>query len=275
MLDALLRGDADTALTILDELYRGGKDVSALLGQLASLYRDILLGRVAPKNGGSLTSGGFSEGELARLSDRAGTETLLRGLDIVQAASAQLDKASDRRLAAELCLVRLAALGGMDVGNAFAPATAAMPENRPAPEVRAAAPAPQPISQPAPVSAKDAPLSIPELKQPEAPQKAPTGSVTWETILAKLEESLFIADYMLLSNPENLSGSLMGDTLTLCPKNDMVRDMLDSGRLEEIRTAAMALTGGSITVKLENASEKPENRFEKVDQLFGKFNFGN
>ena len=275
MLAALLRGDADTALTILDELYRGGKDVSALLGQLASLYRDILLGRVAPKNGGGLMSGGFAEGDLARLSAVAGTETLLRGLDLVQTASAQLDRSSDRRLAAELCLVRIAALGGLDVGNAFVPAPPVAPEFRPAPEARPAVPEPQPAPKSAPVSAKDAPLSIPELKRPEPPQEAPSGGVTWEKILAKLEESLFIADYMLLSNPENLSGSLDGDALTLCPKNDMVREMLDPGRLEEIRAAAMALTGGTIAVKLENSSGKSENRFEKVDQLFGKFNFGN
>ena len=281
MLDALLRGDADTALTILDTLYRGGKDVSALLGQLSSLYRDILLGRVAPKNGGGLMSGGFSEEALARLGNLAGTETLLRGLDTVQSASAQLDKASDRRLAAELCLVRLAALGGMEVGNAFTPVAISVPAaaGAPAPAPAAAVPAAaaQAVSQPAPVSRKDAPLSIPELKKPEpaAPQAAPSGRVTWEQILAKLEETMFIADYMLLSNPENLSGRLEGDTLTLCPKNDMVRSQLEPGKVEEIRAAAMALTGGNVIVKQEALEEKKENRFDKVDQLFGTFKFGN
>ncbi len=274
MLDALLRGDADTALTILDELYRGGKDVSALLGQLSSLYRDILLGRVAPKNGGGLMSGGFSEEYLARLGALAGTETLLRGLDTVQAASAQLDKASDRRVAAELCLVRLAALGGMDVGNAFTPAPLTMPAApQPAAEP-AAAPAPQAEVQSAPVSRKDAPLTIPELKKPEAPKAAPSGSVSWEQILAKLEDTMFIADYMLLSNPENLSGKLEGETLTLYPKNDTLRDLLDAARMEEIRAAAMALTGGNVQVKQDTLREKGEDRFAELDRLMGKFNLG-
>ena len=98
MAGALLGGDADTALEILDGLYRGGKDVSAILDQLAALYRDILLGRVAPKNGANLMSGGFSREALDRLAAEAGTPALLRGLEAVQDASGRLDRSGDRRL---------------------------------------------------------------------------------------------------------------------------------------------------------------------------------
>ena len=108
MAEALLGGDADSALEIMDGLYRGGKDVSAILSQLASLYRDILLGRVAPRNGVSLMSGGFSEEALARLSAAADTKALLRGLEAVQDAASRLDRSGDRRLTAELCLLELA-----------------------------------------------------------------------------------------------------------------------------------------------------------------------
>lgn len=288
MLDAILRFDTETALTILDELYRGGKDVSAVLSQLASLYRDILLGRVAPKNGVSLMSGGFSEEYLSRLGAMADSETLLRGLDAVQTACAQLDRASDRRLAAELAIVKLAS-----------PVTETAAAVRTAPTPAAAAgPAPKAEPGPAkktaePMSAKDKPLTLPEkpAKQKTAPAASETvpvaasvkspnpvpasaaAKVSWEKVLGVLEESMFIADYMLLSNPENLIGSMEGNTLTLYTKNDTIRSFLNAEQMEAVRAAAMKLTGNAVQVKSEPFREQKENRFDKVDQLFGKFNF--
>lgn len=285
MLEAILRYDAETALTVLDGLYRGGKDVSAVLGQLASLYRDILLGRVAPHNGLSLMSGGFSEAYLSRLGSMADSETLLNGLDTVQRTCAQLDRASDRRLAAELCLVRLAS---PETAETEKPVRVPKAQPAPAPEPKKAAIPAEPMPEPAKaVSAKDRPLTLPEKPSkrkpepipepvPEPPGPAPTAEpaeLRWDKVLGILEEQMFIADYMLLSNPENLVGSAEGDTLTLYTKNDMIRSFLGAEQLEAVRAAAMSLAGKPVQVKAEPFREQKENRFDKVDQLFGKFNF--
>ena len=293
MLEAILHSDAETALTVLDELYRSGKDVSAVLGQLASLYRDILLGRVAPHNGGSLMSGGFTEETLGRLGALANAETLLSGLDAVQTACAQLDRASDRRLAAELCLVRLAS---PEMAKAERPVRPAAPAAVPAPAPKAepkpkaaAKPEPMAAAKPAePVPAKDKPLKLPEkpaakvreapapempAEAPESPTPAPeAAAVSWEGVLHELEERDY-PTYMLLSNPENLTGKMDGAVLRLYLKNDMMQGFLDAAMLELIGSAASSLTGAPVQVTTEPYREQKENRFEKVDQLMGQFKF--
>ena len=277
MLDALLASDADGALDILDELYRGGKDVSTVLGQLAALLRDLLLGRVAPRNGASLMRGGYSGEMLAKLSARADTAFLLRALEEVQSAVSRLDRSSDRKLTAELCLLSLA----LPAEARPAPA----PEKPvPAPEKREAEPRRE-APPPPPPAAEAAPAPRPEklaegwLRKPEetpsspqAPQAAPGGEgVTWEQILAKLEESMFIADYMLISNSQNLTGKVENGSLTLYTKNDTIKDMLDARRLEEIRAAAAALTGSAAPVHVEPFREGGSEGMKKLDVLMDKF----
>jgi DNA polymerase-3 subunit gamma/tau len=290
MAQALLEGDADTALEILDALYRGGKDVSAILGQLASLYRDVLLGRVAPKNGASLMSGGFSEDALAQLSAAASPGGLLRGLESVQDALSRLDRSGDRRLTAELCLLALASpeLAAVPASPRPAPAKAPAPA-KPAekPKEAPAAAAPPPPAEP-PREKEEARdekadmLSAGWLKKPEeAP--APAGStggiapegkeVRWEQVLSVLESELDIPDYMMLSNPANLSGAMEEGSLILYPKNDTMKDLLDARRLEQIRRAAEKLTGGNTPVVLSDHPEKTEGRFDKLNELMGQFPF--
>ena len=280
MAEALLLGDADTALEVMDGLYRGGKDVSAILEQLSALYRDILLGRVAPKNGASLMNGGFSEEALARLGSLADTRSLLRGLEAVQDAASRLDRSGDRRLTAELCLLALA--------SPPLPATEPIPATAPAavasPRLSAASAAPPPPREEAPSAPKEEPpkaagpdkLSSGWLTKPEeslAPKETPgAGSVTWEQILAALESQLDFPEYMMLSNPESLSGELEGGTLTLYPKNDTVKNILNADRLALIRRTAEQLTGGNTPVVLAAAKAEGEGRFDRLDLFMDKFN---
>ncbi len=279
MAEALLRGDADTALEVMDGLYRGGKDVSAILEQLSALYRDILLGRVAPKNGASLMNGGFSEEALARLGALADSHELLRGLEAVQDASSRLDRSGDRRLTAELCLLNLA--------SPVIPEDAPVPEAVSRPRLAAAPSAPippreaasSPTKEEAPRTAEPEKLSADWLSRPEdVPPPPPeetadkhTG-VGWEQILAALEDQLDFPEYMMLSNPESLSGTLEEGTLTLTPKNDTVRTILNADRLALIRRTAEKLTGGNTPVVLAAAKSEGEGRFDQLDQFMTKFN---
>ena len=284
MAAALLGGDADTALEILDGLYRGGKDVSAILDQLAALYRDILLGRVAPKNGANLMSGGFSRDALDRLAAEAGTPALLRGLEAVQDASARLDRSGDRRLTAELCLLSLAA-PELSAPPAAAKPGPAAPRPAAAPLPREEAPEPKMAAAPLPKEEKRSgepdKLSEAWLAKPkDAPlpaEKAPapkSGSVTWEQVLAALEKELDdIPVFMMLSNPENLSGKLEESGLTLYPKNDAVKNMLDADRLALIRRTAEGLTGVNTPVQMDTPRKEGEGRFDRLDDLMGQYRF--
>ncbi len=49
----LLARESGDALALLDQLYRGGKDVTALLGELSDLCRDMTVMKAAPDGAGS------------------------------------------------------------------------------------------------------------------------------------------------------------------------------------------------------------------------------
>ena len=63
----ILDRNAQAALLLLNELYAGGKDVGAVLGELSTLTRDLLLRKTAPEGGAALLSGGFDSATLDQL----------------------------------------------------------------------------------------------------------------------------------------------------------------------------------------------------------------
>lgn len=107
LFECAARGDTEGALTRLDRLYAGGKEMSALLGELSGLARDLLVYRAAPKNGAALMTGGFDPGVLERLGKQLDTPRLLRMAAALQRTASGLMRSPNRRTDTELCLVSL------------------------------------------------------------------------------------------------------------------------------------------------------------------------
>lgn len=106
-MDSIADGDAAAALTRLDHLYAGGKEMSALIGELAALTRDLLVRKTASQGGGGLMTGGFDETTLKRLSSRFQVPRLVQMLTRLQQTGADMARSSSRRTDAELCLITL------------------------------------------------------------------------------------------------------------------------------------------------------------------------
>ena len=107
LLEHILGRDAQSALLLLDQLYTGGKDVGAVLGELSTLVRDLLLRRTAPEGGTALLSGGYDSATLDRLGKDASAARLLYLATTLQKVTGELYASSNRRTDAELCLIRL------------------------------------------------------------------------------------------------------------------------------------------------------------------------
>ena len=107
LLDEILRRDAQAALLRLDQMYSGGKDVGAVLGELSTLVRDLLLRKTAPQGGEALLSGGYDSATLDRLGKGASANRFLHLAATLQKTTADLYYSSNRRTDAELCLLRL------------------------------------------------------------------------------------------------------------------------------------------------------------------------
>ncbi len=107
LLEDAANGDTAAALERLGRLYAGGKEMSALAGELSTLVRDLLVRRTAPRAGGALLSGGFDEATLKRLAGRFQLPRLVQMLTLIQKTAADLARSANRRTDMELCLVTL------------------------------------------------------------------------------------------------------------------------------------------------------------------------
>ena len=107
LMQDILDRNAQAALLLLNELYAGGKDVGAVLGELSTLTRDLLLRKTAPEGGAALLSGGFDSTTLDKLGKGVPANRFLYLASTLQKAAADLYYSADRRTDAELCLLRL------------------------------------------------------------------------------------------------------------------------------------------------------------------------
>ena len=175
MMDLLLRRDVPGALTLLHQLYTGGKDVGALLGELSALARDLLIRMTAPAGGAALLSGGFDTGVMDSLSQAVSPTRLIYMAAQLQSALAALPLSPNRRTDAELCLIRLCDESLCGDVTALAARLARLEEGEPrraAPRPASIRPEPAPIppAQAAPPPARQA---APVIQQPAPPEPAP------------------------------------------------------------------------------------------------------
>ena len=186
----ILRRDSGAALVLLDRLYSAGKDVSAVMGELTTLVRDLLIRMTTPKGAGILLSGGYDTKTMDELSDGVSPRRLMAAANALQDYAALVSRSGSKRLDAELCLLQLCDESLMSDPTALAaridrleeqfkrgiPAAAA-----PAPVRKAAPAAPAPVQEaPAfavapPAAAKPAKQDLPpwETEAPPLPEEPP------------------------------------------------------------------------------------------------------
>jgi DNA polymerase-3 subunit gamma/tau len=103
---AVLTGEISIALTQLDELARGGKDLGRLLGDLLNHFRNLLIYQVSR---GDLNLLEASEAEVAALKEQAslaGTDAFTRILEVFADAELRLRDAASKKILLEVSLLR-------------------------------------------------------------------------------------------------------------------------------------------------------------------------
>ena len=175
LLRAAFSGDIPQALSIFDKLYFGGREPASILEETATLCRDILLQQVAGPKAETLQSGRFAANVIAAFAKSAPSARLMQQMSLIQTALADMSRSHDRRMTAELCLLRLCDPALAPDPQALTARVAALeqqlrtgvqipvPQSEPQPEA-AKTPAQQPEPQPA---AAKAPVQQPE-PQPAA-----------------------------------------------------------------------------------------------------------
>ena len=107
LLDCIARHDTEAAVKDFSTMWMEGKDPIAILGEVFTLMRDVLMLRVAPKGGAELISGGHELAVLRQYAKRFTSEELCAGMETLQSALIAARAARSPRTSAELCLVTL------------------------------------------------------------------------------------------------------------------------------------------------------------------------
>ena len=107
LMDHIAQHDTGKALALVDRFYSEGKDMGALLDELACLTRDFMILKTAPREGISMLSGVASDEEVKSLAVKFSPGELSRMMEIIQQTAAGFTRSTSRRMDAELCIVKL------------------------------------------------------------------------------------------------------------------------------------------------------------------------
>ena len=285
LLDCVAREDSAAALQELDGLYQDGKDMSALLGEISTLVRDLLICKSAGRGGVGLLAGGFEKKTLDRLTAAFTSAELVQMMTILQSAQAELYRSSSRRTDVELCLIRLcdrrlsdtiegisARLSRLEQGfSAGMPAASATPAHTPLPSTpepegdtmlppeEGSAPPPSDTDlppwetgpEPAPTDSPQ--LSVPEEKPTNHNAVSPKASAPgdWEGFLRTLKEIPPMANSFLRKR-DSVNGIFADGILTLWVDSELTKGVLSRGEtLAVLERAALAYTGEPYRVTLK------------------------
>jgi len=267
------------ALELFNRLYTEGKDLSAMLDELACLTRDLLVMKTAPGAGITMLSGVATDQEVASLTNRFSSGELVRMMTLLQETLAGFTRSASRRMDAELCILNLCQPElSLDAESLNARLTrledqirsgsivmAPKKQTKPVPEDLDDERPPMPGDEDAPLAEEDAP--------PVAPEAPPAPMAFWTELLAAARKELKppASGFFVPSANSPLKGVMKGSTLELRCVNTFVAQAIERPDiLEVVSRKASALMGRPIRVQVVDMTAKNVNN-PKMDKLL---NFG-
>ncbi len=275
LMEAVAARDTRRALEMLQSLYAGGKDLAALLDELACLCRDLLLLQTAPQAGLDMLSGIADEQQVKSLAARFSAGELVRMMELLQQTLAGFSRGGNRRMDVELCLMRMCQ-PRLELDAASLNARLTRLED----QLRAgipAMPATQPPSVPAPAAAEaSAPESQEQGKteptaEPDQPkrvrQTTPLGF--WADLAQAVRRELKppVSGFFTATPNAPVQGELEEDTVILRCANAFTMEMISGADvLELVARKASAQLDRPVRVKAVDVTQvqKDDGKMERL-----------
>ncbi len=270
--------ETKNALELFNRLYADGKDLGALLDELACLTRDLLILKTAPGAGLAMLSGVADDAQAQALARQISDGELVRMMNLLQQTMAGFTRSASRRMDAELCLLNMCQPELSLDPKALNARLTRLEEQIKSGEFVAAAKntsASEPLDAakeelPPPPDDSDAPPM--DLEQPPQEPSAPVGF--WTDLAAAVRQELKPPAFGFFTSSPNgpVQAELRGDTVILCCSTTFTAQVLDKPDiLEIVARKAGAILGHPVKVKVIDASAVPQNN-EKMNRLvsFGR-----
>ena len=270
--------DTRKALELFNRLYAEGKDLGALLDELACLTRDLLVLKTAGNAGITMLSGVASDQETLALGKAFGSGELVRMMERIQQTVAAFTRSSSRRMDAELCLVELCQPElNTDVSALNARLTRLEEQWKtgavmlPQKEAKPAAPV-EDEELPPPPDDDDAPPEAEDSPAPKPQNDAPAGF--WLDLCGGVRKELKppVTGFFAGTPNAPVQGVLTGGRLELQCTNAFTAQMLDKPEiLEVVSRKAAVMLNRQIQAVVVDLSAKPKGnpRMEQLMQ-FGR-----
>ncbi|NLG53756.1 MAG: DNA polymerase III subunit gamma/tau [Clostridiales bacterium] len=107
MLEAAAKHDTKTALEVLNGIYTDGRNLISVLGEASAVLRDILIIKTAQDTDVPRISGRYQKSELVGLSELFDVSSLISCIETIQNTLSTISGSGNRRIDAELCIIRL------------------------------------------------------------------------------------------------------------------------------------------------------------------------
>lgn len=269
--------DTASALVLLNRYYSEGKDMGALLDEMACLTRDFMVVKSAPKEGISLLSGVASDAEVMDLAAKLSYGELVRMMQMLQTTASGFSKSASRRLDTELCIVNLCQpelSGDLEAINSRLTRLEEQISSG-AFTVTKAEPAEMDYDAPPPPSDEDDPFAQPVSAVDDEPvNDAPVGF--WADLSAQIRRELKPPVLGFFAGTPNapVQAVLRGDRLILRCDAQFVVDMISKPDIiAMVSRKASAKLGRPVTVQAVDKNAAINNS-EQMEQLleFGRSN---
>ena len=264
LLRAIAQGDADTALSTLAEIYDEGRDLVSVLGEINTYLRDFLVKKTAPNANLSGLSARYDMNLFGECAELFTASELVRDLDIIAQTQARIGASLNRRIDAELCIIRLCS------GTAAeeAPVVKKIVKKEPAKPAETVKPEPkqepEPVAEPAPIEDPTPAVEAEPVMEAAPVDPAPTvvadAQELWLRILKNAGLSPGIVPLFA-----HVEASLSGDTLTLECDNPMHRGMLKNPQYaNRLRASAQEQYGKPLTIAVSEPKDPVNESLEAL-----------
>ena len=278
MMSYIAAHDTRSALSLFNRLYADGKDLGALMDELACLTRDLMVLKTAGKGALSMLSGVAEDDQAMELARRFSSGELVRMMQLLQQTMVGFTRSASRRVDAELCILTMCQPElSLDAEGLNARLTRLEEQIKTGAFVAQVAPVPTCVTAPIEEPEEDRPPMPGDEDAPPAleeitPSVAPMGF--WTDLATSIRRELRPPASGFFAPTPNapVQGILRGNQVILQCANSFTKEMIDKPAiLEMVARKASAQLGRPVTAKAEDKSAKPESN-GKMEQLldFGR-----
>ena len=265
------RHDTTHALELFNRLYADGKDLGALLDELACITRDLLMIKTAPDSAVTMLSGVADDAEASKLAQVFSTGELVRAMELIEQTLSGFTRNASRRLDAELCLISLCQPELQLDAKAVNARLTRLEE-----QLKSGAFVTAPVVQPAePADSEEyPPMPTDEDAPPELIEDIPAPAVNtpagfWSELVAAVRQELRPPLIGFFTDTPNspIKGVLRDGKVVLVCANSFTAEMLNKPELLSIvGRKASAILNKPVSAAVEDGSASPKTN-ARMEQL--------